>query len=409
MIGSGTRFLSGISYYTHRLSCALVGSHDVRVILMRRLLPTRLYPGRARVGAKLTGLAYPPEIPVLDGVDWFWLPSLLRAVRFLVRQRPEVVVLQWWTGTVLHSYLVLAAVARLLGARVVMEFHEVLDTGELRLRAARTYVRLLSPLLVRLTDGAVVHSEFDRAELVQRYRLGSRPIALIPHGPYDHHRAPGAPAAPAAPDASATPDAPATPAAPVHPVAPASPVAPTSPAALPAEDDTCRLLFFGVIRPFKGVEDLIRAFDAIPEEEIGRYRLTVVGETWEDWTLPAELIAGSRHRDRIEFVNRYVTDDEVAGFFARADVVVLPYHRSSASGPLHVAMSHGLPVVITRVGGLIEAVDGYGGAIMVSPRDPAAIGDAIRQARELRGRRFADPHSWARTSERYDDLFAAIA
>ena len=48
----------------------------------------------------------PPRVRVFDGVDWFWLPSLLRALAFLVRQRPDVVVLQWWSGTVLHSYLI---------------------------------------------------------------------------------------------------------------------------------------------------------------------------------------------------------------------------------------------------------------------------------------------------------------
>ncbi len=56
-----------------------------------------------------------------------WLPAFLR------RQRPDTIVLQWWTGTVFHSYLALALLARALGARVVIEFHEVQDTGEIRL------------------------------------------------------------------------------------------------------------------------------------------------------------------------------------------------------------------------------------------------------------------------------------
>ncbi len=73
-----------------------------------------------------------------------------------------------------------------------------------------------------------------------------------------------------------------------------------------------------------------------------RFRLTVVGETWENWTLPAELIAASPHGERISFVNRYVSDAEAAAFYAAADAVVLPYRRGSASGPLQIAMSHGV-------------------------------------------------------------------
>ena len=94
----------------------------------------------------------------------------------------------------------------------------------------------------------------------------------------------------------------------------------------------------------------------------------MVGETWEGWTLPAELIAASPAADRITLVNRYVTDAEVDRFFAEADVVVLPYRRSSASGPLHIAMSHGLPVVVTAVGGLVEAAEHYSGTVFVPGR-----------------------------------------
>ena len=77
-----------------------------------------------------------------------------------------------------------------------------------------------------------------------------------------------------------------------------------------APDGAVNLLYFGIIRPFKGVEDLVRAYDAIPEDQAHRFWLTVVGETWEGHTLPTELIAASPRRDRITFVNRYVQDEQ---------------------------------------------------------------------------------------------------
>ena len=153
------------------------------------------------------------------------------------------------------------------------------------------------------------------------------------------------------------------------------------------------------------MEDLVAAVDAMEDEEAGGFVVTIVGETWEDWTLPAAMIANSKHRDRIDFVNRYVSDEEVPGFFADADAVVLPYHRSSASGPLHLAMAYGLPVVVTEVGGLVEATNGYAGAIRVPPRDPDAIRKGLHRAAKLRGQRFADIHSWDRTLDGYESLF----
>jgi glycosyltransferase involved in cell wall biosynthesis len=164
-----------------------------------------------------------------------------------------------------------------------------------------------------------------------------------------------------------------------------------------------------VIRPFKGLEDLIMAFNSLPESQISQYWLTIVGETWEGWTLPTKLIEQSQYRDRITFVNRYVSDAEVSQFFAGADAVVLPYHRSSASGPLHIAMSSGLPVVVTSVGGLTEAVAGYDGAILVPPEDTILLQEALLQVATLRGRRFADLHSWEHTVACYQTLFDALA
>ena len=377
IVGSGRRFLSGISYYTCRLANALAEEHDTSVLLMRRLLPARLYPGRARVGADLTELGYRPDVPVYEGVDWYWGRTIWRGLRFVVRQRPEAVLFEWWTGTVLHTYLVLALTARALGARVYVEFHETLDTAESRLPLARAYASLGIRPLLGLAAGFVVHSSVDREELARRYRLGGRPVAVVPHGPYDH-------------GVGATPCR-------GHGVG-------ATPCRGPA--DPFNLLFFGTIRPYKGLEHLVEAFNELSAEEAGRFRLTVVGETWEGWTRPAELIARSPHRDRITFVNRYVSDREAARFFGDADAVVLPYLRSSASGPAHMAMSHGLPLVITPVGGLAESTGDYDGTRFVPPRDPSALRSTLLELERAPRRRYADRRSWSVTVEHLTRLFA---
>jgi len=366
LVGPSTLFLSGITYYTFGLAAALRSRMDVSVLFMRRLMPRRWYPGKMHVGRSITEVALPADTPSFDGVDWFWVPSIFRAVAFLMRERPRVVILQWWTGTVLHSYLVIAAVARLLKSRLVVEFHESLDTGEQRIPLVGSYVRSLAPRLFRAADALVVHSRFDLDLITRAYGLPSDRFRVVPHAAGSH--------------------------------------SPQGPIWREAPDDTCNLLCFGVIRPFKGVEDLVAAFDAIPDDEIGGYWLTVVGETWEGWTKPAEAIRRSRHRERITFVNRYVTDEEVEAVFRGADLVVLPYRRSSQSGPLHLALGFGLPVVVTRVGGLVEAVEAYAGAVLVDPHDPLALLGAIRRATGLTGRGYTSTQGWSLAADLYEKL-----
>jgi glycosyltransferase involved in cell wall biosynthesis len=368
VIGASWLFASGISHDTYRLSSALAEEYPVGTLLMRRLVPRRLYPGRNHVGANVANAVYPANIPVYDGVDWYWGLSLTRALRYLDRQRPTVLVLQWWTGAVLHTYLRLARHAAQRGARVILEWHEGQDVGEATLPGTRLYVRTLMPHLLSRVDAHVVHSSFDLRAIRASYSLGNALVRVMPHGPYDHL---------------------------------------VQPTAIARDAVGCvpfRLLYLGVIRPFKGVEDLVAAFGALERDQARRFRLSVVGETWEGWTVPDQAIARSPHADLIERVDRYVTDAELTAYFERADAVVLPYHRSSSSGPLHIAMSAGLPVVVTAVGGLVEAVQGYSGALLVPPRDPIALRDALLQLLERHGRRYADPHSWQRTVDVYRSL-----
>ncbi|HET9074348.1 MAG TPA: glycosyltransferase [Solirubrobacteraceae bacterium] len=370
VVGSSTHFLSGVSYYTHRLALALAERHRVGVVLMRKLIPRFLYPGRDRVGADITDLSYPEGIPVVDGIDWYGGFGLLRAMLLIARMRPRTVILQWWTGAVLHSYILLALWARLFRAAIIVEFHEVQDTGEAMVFGVARYVDLASRLLMSTISGAVLHSESDRQPINDRFGIGHVPCAIITHGPFDNYGA--------------------------------------SEALRDAPPNVVNLLFFGTIRPYKGLEDLVEAFNDLDSAEVDGFWLTVVGETWEGWTGPIELIERSPHRDRITLVNRYLTDEEVGGFLAGADAVVLPYRRSSASGPLHVAMSAGLPVIVTETGGLPEAAAGYAGAIWVPPADPAAIRTALRDLPGMVGRRFDDPSSWAATAEKYDELIARM-
>jgi glycosyltransferase involved in cell wall biosynthesis len=370
IVGSGGHFASGISHYTYLLSCTLKEEYEIGALLMRRLVPKRLYPGRDHVGAPVaSALVYPPDVPIYDGVDWYWGPSLTKALRYLDGQRPNIVIFQWWAGAVLHTYLRLAKYAARHGAKIVLEWHESQDVGEAAIPGARRYVQLLMPRLLSLADAHVVHSDFDLQAIQSTYPLGNSIVRVIAHGPYSH-------------------------------------LVTEAPRTDGRKESPFQLLNFGVVRPFKGVEDLVTAFGMLDRDQASQFRLAVVGETWEQWTVPDDAIARSPHADLIDRVNRYVSDEELAAYVAQADAIVLPYHRSSMSGPLHIALTAGLPVVVTAVGGLLEVVRDYEGAVLVPPQDPAAIRNALLKLPAVRSQRYPNPHSWQQTLDGYRMLIS---
>jgi len=378
VVGSGTRFVSGISYYTYFLACALKQHCDVVSILMRHLIPKRWYPGRQRVGHSVMAYDLAAEVPTFDGVDWWGWPSVPRAISFLRSQRPDVLILQWWSSSVLPWYLLLARQAVRDGGVVIVELHEDLDTGEARVPLLGWFARRGLTALCRRASMLVVHSTWDRDRMSASLGIDSVRFRVIPHGPY--------------------------------PISDATPGEAAGPLSAPSARERSELtvLFFGTIRPYKGLEHLIEAFEQVRRDFALPWKLVVVGETWEGWTLPLELIEHSPYRDDIELVNRYVTDQEAASYFQRADVVALPYLRSSASGPLAIAQAYGLPVAVTAVGGLVEAVADYTGAVLVRPGSSDDLARGLLAAADLRGGMHPAPVSWQAVAQSYADIFAAV-
>ncbi len=152
LVGPGFHLLGGLSVYTCRMAQALTAEFDVSVLLLHKVVPSRLVSGRASGGS----VADQPELSPIRcrsgprstgtaGSVWRAPSPDLRPER-----RPDLLVLQWWTAATLHTYLVLALAARLARVPVVIEFHETQDTGEAGVPLVARYCRTLMPLLIRL-------------------------------------------------------------------------------------------------------------------------------------------------------------------------------------------------------------------------------------------------------------------
>ena len=249
------------------------------------------------------------------------VPDMLNYRRH-ARASADVVHFQWLDLQWLDPFL--------LPARpVVLTAHDLLPR-EPRPGQARSQRRLYERV-----DAVVVHSQYGAGQLVDALGVDAAKVHVIHHGAFEHLT-----------------------------------VAPRS--ALPDElepFDGPVALFFGLLRPYKGIDTLLEAWRGI-----GGAQLWIVGRP----RMPLEPLRQTAP-EGVRFVPRFVADAQLAALFARADVVVLPYKRTERfdqSGVLATALAFGKPVVLTDIGGFSE-VASTGAARLVAPDDAAALHDAL--------------------------------
>jgi glycosyltransferase involved in cell wall biosynthesis len=173
------------------------------------------------------------------------------------------------------------------------------------------------------------------------------------------------------------------------------------------------ILFFGLIRPYKGLDTLLEAFRQVKGAElwiVGNPRMDV-----EPLRRAAEELPG-----RVRFITRFIDDAEIPAIFRRADVVVLPYRDAEHSGVLYTALAFGKAMVLSSVGGFPEIAE-QGLARLVPPEDPSALAATLQElvgdegARAELGvaaaRAAAGPYSWdevaRQTLSLYEELLEA--
>lgn len=134
------------------------------------------------------------------------------------------------------------------------------------------------------------------------------------------------------------------------------------------------LLFFGLIRDYKGLDILLDAFGKLDSG----YQLIVAGEPYGSFVKYRNIIDRSPAKDRIRLFTRYIKDSEVKVFFSASDLAVLPYRSATQSGISAIAYHFEVPMVVTDVGGLRQSIGDCGTGLVAPKADADCVVREIR-------------------------------
>ena len=151
---------------------------------------------------------------------------------------------------------------------------------------------------------------------------------------------------------------------------------------LPSQDEADVVLFFGLIRAYKGLKTLIRAKELLASRDKPVHVL-IAGESYDDWKPYQALINAGASPEEVHVHNRFILDAELPKFFGACNAVCLPYLTASQSGVTAIALHYGIPVVASDVGGLSEYLKTPGTGVVCSPNNPAALATGIQNVIEL--------------------------
>lgn len=332
LIGPTHPLRGGIAHYNTQLALEFAVRHRVTLISFSRQYPRLLFPGRTQLDPNPThpGLTAEPLLDSINPLSW------LRAASRIAELAPDLTVVHWWNP---FFALPIGASLRLARKRsptaIVFICHNIIPHEWF------PGTRRLTKFALAPADAWLVHSKLDRRHLESLHLRGGGKILITP--------------APPAKDFGELIDK------------------EEAKTRLGLSGNT--LLFFGLIRRYKGLPQLLQAMPLVLQKL--DCTLLVVGEFYEGKDDCLRLIGALGLSSHVRIIDQFIPRHEVGLYFSAADLVVLPYQSATQSGIVPIANTFERPVVATRVGGLPEAVrDGETG-FLVEPRNPVAIAEAI--------------------------------
>jgi glycosyltransferase involved in cell wall biosynthesis len=289
-----------------------------------------------------------PGASLAKRISWL-LGYYARLIRYSWIARPKIFHILWNNKLQYFDRTLLMLYYKLLGKKVVLTAHNVnaakRDANDSRLN------RLSLKMQYRLADHVFVHTQKMKTELVEEYGVRTRAVTVIPYGINN--------------------------AVPYTGLAPAE-----AKERLGLGRGDRAILFFGNLRPSKGLEYLVTAFQLIAPRHPG-YRLIIAGEAKKGseqymWNIQ-EAINGDISRNRVIQRIGFVPDIETEVYFKAADVLALPYTDIFQSGVLFMGYAYGLPAIASDVGSFREDVIEGKTGFVCRPHDPVDLATTIEK------------------------------
>ena len=330
LIGPHSPFRGGIAHFTERVATEIrTAKRTVLPVSFSRLYPGWLFPGKSQYES-------PKELvdPAFEWIDSLNPRSWGHTAQKMIDREVSVAVFMYWMPFFAPAFAHIANRLSKEGIPVIGVVHNALP------HERHVADALLSSRFLKKCDSIVVLSDSVRADVSAL--VPSARIRLQPHPVYDRF---------------------------------GERVEPSAARKRLGVDESARvLLFFGMVRKYKGLDILI---DALPMvvNEIEDVVLIVAGEFYDDVESYRSRLERTGLADKVQLIDEYVPTRDVGLYFSAADVVVQPYRAATQSGVVRTAHHFGLPVIATNVGGL--AADIQDGGVLVPPEDPVALARAI--------------------------------
>lgn len=334
IVGPAHPYRGGIAAFTDRLATEFVAENvDVELYTFTLQYPSFLFPGKTQYSEAPA----PDKIKIFRKINSINPSSWIKTAKEIKTKNPDMVIFAYWMSFFAPCYARMAKIIKKnKHSRCIGLVHNMMPHEKTLLDI------LFPPRFVKSMDAFVALSKSVLQD-VSDLDKNNKPKQFSPHPLYDHYgdREDKLMAM----------------------------------SSLYLDTNYNYLLFFGLIREYKGLDLLLKA---MADERIDNYplKLVIAGEFYDKKEAYLQMIDSLNIKDKIIICDKYIPDEEVKNFFNLADMVVQPYKSATQSGVTQVAYHFEKPMLVTNVGGLREIVpDGIVGYV-VEPQ-PSKIADAI--------------------------------
>jgi glycosyltransferase involved in cell wall biosynthesis len=362
-------YRGGISQYNSLLYDALKQRNETNAYNFSRQYPQILFPGSSQYVTENDSQIKTPSERVLDSINPF---SYFKTARQIAKKSPDLLLMGYWMPFLAPCLGFVAKRLRKKGVKVVSVLHNV------KPHEKRFGDRQLSRYFLKQNDAFVVMSKAVRDDL----------LSFIPDAKYILHPFP---------IYSQFGDR-------------MDKIEARKRLKIPLDKKV--LLFFGLIRDYKGLDLVIEAFNKLSDE----YYLVIAGESYGKFDAYQKQIDTNNNKERIVQHIKYIADDEVSCFISAADLNVLPYKTATQSAVVALAYQFDSPVLVTDVGGLKDMVEPYGTGVVVDGPESSLIANGIElffnqnmeESCKTSIRKFKLDYSWDNLAKEIEDLYHTL-